>query len=134
MVIILQVINLYSAFLETGTQGSIDGYIFSVFFGLLLTILVVFFERTHNKIESKLFLFCVLSQTLILLVLHSSFIYYVVLQHYRINDVLTDVIKLGIAKKGNDYYESFLVIIMYLHIFVLGMISIKGISKKTNNK
>ena len=130
VLITIQIINIYSALLETGTQGSIDGYKISVLFGVIIfiiTFILYFILNTVKKSRFLLILFFV--QTIILYLIHFPYIKYVVFQKFTINDVITDVIKWGAFSEQKNKFEIFLPILMYMYITQIGYISIKEIYK-----
>ena len=140
LLIIIQIFNIISAWFETGTQGSIDGYVLSLIVGFILLIGIVITYLRINIIENKKFRITniiLAISSMYLFYTQFPFIYYVTMNGNRINDVLTNIIVIGIAKGSAGVFERILPVIMYTYIgtniyVCLGRIRIKT-RKSTNN-
>jgi hypothetical protein len=108
--------------METGTQGSIDGYLISIYIGIILSIAIIVVQllKKHNhSIRSKIILLILLAFGLLLYSINFKFLYYVTLRSYTINDIITNSIDYGLAVVPADNgFDKFYPIIVYLLITV----------------
>jgi hypothetical protein len=134
--ILLQNINILSNEFETGTQGSIDGYIVSLFVGIILSItiiLIYIFQKKYFLKRLKSIYVFLLLFSLLLYITNFKFLYYVTIIGYSINDVITDIIKLKIADISNNNVEKIFPIVFYIMITINVVICMKNILKKRND-
>ena len=86
-----QVINIATNQLETGTQGSIDGYVVSIIFGIILSIAIILiqkYRKEYFKKGIKIIYFILLVFSILLYIGNFKYIYYVTIVGYKINDLL----------------------------------------------
>ena len=123
ILVFLQVINIATNQLETGTQGSIDGYIISIIFGIILSMAIMLVQKYHKnylKKGIKIAYFILLLFSVLLYIENFKFIYYVTIVGYRINDLLVYKISQleNIEYYGNNYVEKIYPILFYLMITI----------------
>jgi hypothetical protein len=108
--------------METGTQGSIDGYLISIYIGIILSVAIIIiqiFKRNNHGIISKIIYLLLLAFGLLLYIINFKFLYYVTIRGYTVNDVITNAMDYGLAVVSNDNeVEKFYPIIVYLIISI----------------
>jgi hypothetical protein len=132
----LQTINILTNDMETGTQGSIDGYLISIYTGIILSVAIIIiqiFKRNNHSIISKIIYLLLLAFGLLLYIINFKFLYYVTIRGYAVNDVITNAIDYGLAVISNDNgVEKFYPIIVYLIISINVIVCFINI--RTKNK
>jgi hypothetical protein len=139
ILIFLQNLNILSNQFETGTQGSIDGYMISFYIGIILSIVIILIQtlkRKPCKIEIKIVYFIPLIFSLPLYIFNFDFLYYVTIVGYSINDVITNAIEYGIAEisKDNNDIEKIYPVVIYLLITINIIVCFINILKKPSIK
>jgi hypothetical protein len=120
--------------LETGTQGSIDGYMISFYLGIVFVIgiiLVQIFFKKYYEEKSKFIFIFLLIFNILLYVINFSFLYNVTIIGYSINDVLTNAIEYGFAEIDNtNDVERIFPVLFYLMITINVAVCLINIKRK----
>jgi hypothetical protein len=123
ILIFFQVINIATNQLETGTQGSIDGYVVSIIFGIILSIAIILiqkYRKEYFKKGIKIIYFILFVFSILLYIGNFKYIYYVTIVGYKINDLLVYKINQleNVEYFGNNYVEKIYPILFYLMITI----------------
>jgi glucan phosphoethanolaminetransferase (alkaline phosphatase superfamily) len=132
--IFFQILNILSNEFETGTQGSIDGYIISFYIGILLSIAIILiqiFQKNYLNKVIKIVYFILLLCSFSLYIINFKFLYYVTIIGYSISDVIVNSMKYDIAEISKDNaIEKIYPIIVYLIITINVIICFINIFQK----
>jgi len=135
ILIFIQNINILFNGYDTGTQGSIDGYVVSLYIGVILSfviILVQLFYKAYSNRNVKIIYIVFLIFSLSLYVENFKYLFYVTIKGYGINDVITGAAGTEIAWYAQNINERIYPVIFYLIITVNVLICFYNAFKKRN--
>jgi hypothetical protein len=121
ILIILQNLNILFNGLETGTQGSIDGYIVSLYIGIILSIVIILtqiFHKYYLKNGMRIKYTILLIFSLLLYIPNFDYLLYVTINGYSINDVIIGAVETDIASYAQNISERIYPIIFYIMITI----------------
>jgi hypothetical protein len=133
ILIILQNLNIFFNGLETGTQGSIDGYIVSLYIGIILSIVIILaqiFHKYYLKNGMRIIYTILLIFSLLLYIPNFDYLLYVTINGYSINDVIVGVVETDIASYTQSISERIYPIIFYIMITINVIICLINVLRK----
>jgi hypothetical protein len=137
ILIFIQNLNILFNGFETGTQGSIDGYIVSLYFGIILSIVIILvqiFHKNNLKKGVKIINIILLIFSLALYITNYDYLLYVTIKGYNINSVIVGTIGTEAVGYAQNINERKYPIIFYIMITINVIICIKNIFRKNNVK
>jgi heme/copper-type cytochrome/quinol oxidase subunit 4 len=137
ILIFIQNINILLNGFETGTQGSIDGYIISLYLGIILSIVIILvqiFYKNNLKKGVKIINIIFLNFSLSLYVNNFDYLLYVTIKGYSINDVIIGTIGTEAVGYAKNIGERIYPIIFFIMITINVIICIITIFSKNNEK
>jgi hypothetical protein len=133
VLIFIQNLNILFNGFETGTQGSIDGYIVSLYFGIILSVVIILaqiFHKNNLKKNVKIINIILLIFSLALYAANFDYLLYVTIKGYSVNSVIVGTIGTEAAGYAENTGERIYPIIFFIMITINVIICIINMERK----